>query len=75
MAAALTADVPGGVPQLQGQTERKTSANSTDSWDTYNFEWLFDVNRIDHLPIEEQLKIYKHRDLGKVKVSACGFEH
>ena len=37
-----------------------------DSWSTYNFEWLFDLDRIDHLPIEEQLKLFKHRDLGKV---------
>ena len=57
------------VPQLQ-QNEavpRPNSAKSDASWAEYNFDWLFDPNRFDHLPIEEQLKLYKQRDLKKTK--------
>lgn len=44
---------------------------STDSWDEYNFNWLFDPDRFDHLPIEEQVKRYKCRDLRQAKLYKC----
>lgn len=36
---------------------RPASARSDSSLSNYNLQWLFDPNRIDHLPIEEQLKV------------------
>ena len=50
------------------EEERPGSADSWQSWKTYNFEWLYDPNRFDHLPIDEQLKLYKHRDLKQTKI-------
>ena len=44
---------------------------SSDSWDEYNFDWLFDPDRFDHLPIEEQVKLYKSRDLRQAKLYKC----
>lgn len=44
---------------------------STDSWDEYNFDWLFDPDRFDHLPIEEQVRHYKCRDLRQAKLYKC----
>ena len=55
-------------PALEMDKERPGSADSWQSWQTYNFEWLFDPERFDHLPIEEQLKLYKHRDLKHTKI-------
>ena len=51
--------------------ESVVSGASEFSWSnesSYCLQWLFDPNRIDDLPIEEQLKYYKKRDLriGKI---------
>ena len=35
---------------------------------TYSLEWLFDPNNFDHLSVEDQLKLYKQRDLKRVKL-------
>lgn len=43
--------------------DRRDSVSSLGSC----FHWLFDPTRVDHLPIEEQLKLYKSRDLAEVK--------
>jgi hypothetical protein len=40
--------------------------------DSYNFDWLFDPKRMDHLPVNEQLKLYKQRDLGQSKLFRFG---
>lgn len=51
------------------ELERPDSVGS--SLSEYNFDRLFDPDQLDHLPIEEQLKRYKSRDLRKVKVYKC----
>lgn len=51
--------------------KRLGSAKSDDSWTSwseYNLEWLFDPNRYNHLPIEEQLKLFKQPDLRRTKI-------
>ena len=47
---------------------RPLSSNTDIFGSTYNLQWLFDPDRIDHLPIEEQLKLFKQRDLKKTKI-------
>ena len=49
--------------------ERCESSTSTSSmWSDYRLQWLFDPNRYDHLPIEDQLQFFTQRDLRKVKI-------
>ena len=55
-----------GSPGLE--EERPGSASSWMRWDSYGLEWLFDPDRTDHLPIDEQLKLYQQRDLTRTKV-------
>jgi len=40
--------------------------------DSYNLEWLFDQRRVDHLPIEDQLKLYHCRNLSRSKLFRFG---
>jgi hypothetical protein len=40
--------------------------------DSYSLEWLFDSDRMDHLPIEDQLKMYRCRDLKQSKLFRFG---
>ena len=47
-------------------TERRDSLDS--EWSDYRLEWLFDPDRYDHLPIEEQLNFFAQRNLRKVKI-------
>ena len=49
-------------------SHRSVDSNDYNTWPTFNFEWLFDPDRIDHLPIQEQLKHYAQRDLKKTKI-------
>ena len=42
------------------------------SEDSYDLEWLFDQGRVDHLPIDDQLKLYRSRDLGRSKLFRFG---
>jgi hypothetical protein len=49
-----------------------TAAETDVSADTFNLEWLFDPERVDHLPIEDQLKMYRCRDLRQSKLFRFG---
>lgn len=55
---------------------RKKSREDNFSWeegvDDYNLSWLFDPNRNDHLPLEQQLKMYSRRDLRQSKLFNIG---
>ena len=50
----------GSEDQISGRRDSISSLGSC-------LQWLFDPTRIDHLPIEDQLKLYKSRDLAEVK--------
>jgi hypothetical protein len=72
MSATVSQPVPPPqIPPKRMPPELKITRE--ESWDTYNLEWLFDPDRMDHLPVEEQVKLYKQRDLAKVKFfkTAC----
>ena len=73
MAAAVMEPVSSQHQISPENTSLEQKVTREDTWDTYNFEWLFDPERMDHLPIEEQVKLYKQRDLHKVKFfkTAC----
>ena len=47
----------------ESESTRRHSVSSIGSC----MRWLFDPTRVDHLPIEDQLKLYKSRDLAEVK--------
>ena len=49
------------------EVSRELSSPSSDVSD-YGIAWLFDPDNYDYLPLDEQLKLYKQRDLRKVKV-------
>lgn len=63
---ALADRQAGGMKDGEEAYERPESAASDMS--DYCLPWLFDPNRHDHLPIEEQLQFYKHRNLRTVKI-------
>ena len=53
-----------------GSSDPKADSDldNDDTLSSFNFDWLFDPDRIDHLPIAEQLERYTKRDLAKVKL-------
>ena len=50
------------------QTRFKTPGIPYDQWDDCCLRQLFDPAYIDHLPVKEQLKYYKHRNMAKSKL-------
>ena len=46
----------------------KTSGIPADQWDDFCLQQIFDPNFIENLPVSEQLKYYKKRNLSKSKL-------
>lgn len=54
---------------FQGEQEAAVISNfSADKWTTYSLDWLYDPNRFDHLPLDQQIALYKQRNLRKAKI-------
>ena len=64
--------VHGSVGSVARRRNRENTVDWKEGVDDFNLPWLFDPTRNDHLPLEQQLKMYVKRDLHKGKLFNIG---